>query len=276
MRIFILFALLFTLLGSANAQTGIATGTATSYTVKVAGKTVDVFRAEGGQAGPTILYIPGCNGLDKFGIQYQKYHVERFKKTWPEANIVITQYVNDATKGAVNGKCDWGVQKTNEAGLSSFTQADYLIVLAEWIKSQPWSNREIHLFGFSWGGRVGLWLPAGQRGKQGVFNTVALIWPDCRKELQFFAGVLHTPTKIWATEEDPLSMPKNCVNFFANTNLLNVKLWPGNTHSWLTGPFFKPYDRWWPVQKVAVRHEFNEAWTNETFADWKSWATKYR
>lgn len=261
---------------AAYAQTSIATNNENSFTVMINGKTVDVFKSSTKEKSPTILYVPGCNGLDDFGIKYQKYHLTKFKETWPEANFVITQFVNDITQNQPNGRCDWDTKKTNETNSNSFQQAAYIVELATWIKNQPWSTGEIHLFGFSWGGRVGLWLPADKIGRPNVFKSVALIWPACSKDLQFDAGRLHTPVKIWSTERDPISIPTNCINFYSNTGLYSIKLYPGDTHSWFTGPFFQPFYRWWPAHKVRVRHEFNEAWTNETLADWKSWALKSR
>ena len=257
---------------TANAQQGIATNDGNSFTTIVNGKTVDIFKSSNGGKNPTILYIPGCNGLDNFGIKYQLYHASKFKEVWPEANFVVTQFVNHITQNQSNGRCDWDAKKTNETNSNSHQQARYVVGLAEWIKQQPWSSGDVHLFGFSWGGRVGLWLPSDKIGKQDVFKSVALIWPACGKDMQFDAGKLHTPVKIWSTEKDPLSVPTNCINFYSNTELFSIKLYPGDTHSWFTGPFFQPFYRWWPVQRVRVRHEFNEAWANETFMEWKSWA----
>lgn len=259
---------------SVYAQTGIAKNDGQSFTVTVNEKTVDVFKASANEKNTTILYVPGCNGLDDFGIKYQKYHLSKFRETWPEANFIITQFVNDITKNESTGRCDWDAKKTNETNSNSYQQAAYIISLAEWIVKQPWSNGEIHLFGFSWGGRVGLWLPADKIGKPGIFKSVALIWPACGKDLQFDAGRLHTPVRIWSTEKDPLSIPTNCINFYSNTDLFSIKLYPGDTHSWFTGPFFRPYYRWWPTQRIRVRHEFNEKWANETFLEWKAWALK--
>jgi hypothetical protein len=56
---------------------------------------------------------------------------------------------------------------------------------------------------------------------------------------------------------------------------LTLSLFPGETHSWMTGPAFSPYTRWWPQQKVNVRSEFNESWANQTFIDWKNWAKNF-
>jgi dienelactone hydrolase len=224
-------------------------------------------------ASPTILYVPGCNGLDSGGIRYQGYHLSKFKEVWPEANIVISQYVNDITQGASGGRCDWDGNDSRLKDKQSWHQAEHTIRLAEWIKNQPWSNGEVHLFGYSWGGRVGIWIPGSEKGRAGVFKSVALIWPDCRPIHKIRAGDLHTPTRIWATENDPLSIPKNCPNYYVDKDKkLTLTLFPGETHSWIDGPGFSSYTRWWHVQKVQVRHEFNESWANQTFIDWKNWA----
>lgn len=246
-----------------------------AQTTKVNGNSVDLYVQK--TAAPTILYIPGCSGLDQFGQNYQAFHKNKFKEIWPDANFIISQYVNDYTNGSVNGRCDWEGSDSRLKTHQSFDQARSTIELAKWIKEQPWSNGEIHLFAFSWGGRVGIWIPGDLRGTAGVFKSVALIWPDCRPDYKFQAGALHTPTRIWATEEDPLSMAKNCPNFFKTpTDKLTLTLFPGNTHSWFTGPFFKPFTKWWPVQRVSVKHEYNEDWTNQTFKDWKDWAQANR
>lgn len=227
------------------------------------------------EAASTILYIPGCSGLDNFGKKYQEFHRSKFKEIWPEANIVISQYVNDYTQGSVDGRCDWKGSDPRLQGKQSFDQAVHTIKIANWIKQQPWSNGVVHLFGFSWGGRVGLWLPGDIRGNAEVFKSVALIWPDCRPTDKLTAGVLHTPTRIWATEEDPLSVPTNCPTFYTgDKSKLTLKLFPGNNHSWFDGPFFQPFNRYWPVQKVWVRHAFNQEWTDQTFVAWKKWIDK--
>ena len=238
--------------------------------IKVDGYSVDLYLEK--KPSATILYIPGCNGLDKYGQAYQEFHKMKFKETWPEANFVISQYVNEFTNGSVDGRCDWPGTDIRLKGRQSYDQALHTIELAKWIKLQPWSNGEVHLFGYSWGGRVGLWLPGDARGKAGVFKSVALIWPDCRPVDKFQAGLIHTPTRIWATEDDPLSIPKNCPNFYKSpSDKLMLSLFPGNTHSWFDGPFGPTYTRWWPVQRLSVRHEYNEGWTNQTFIDWKAW-----
>lgn len=263
---------------------GCSTVTATttnskSWTETVDSATVDIVVKN--QKGPTILYIPGCNGLDQPGRQYQKYHLMKFQEVWPDANIVISQYINDYTKGQVNGKCDWLPGDPRLSGKDIWNQAAHTQLLGEWIKTQSWSNGEVHLFGFSYGGAIGLWAPAHNRstvtGKPNLFKTVALIWPDCRPTNRLFFGKIHTPTRIWSTEDDPLSVPKNCPSFYTDEDRkLTLTLYPGATHSWMTSPYFQPFTRYWPNQKVNVRHEFNEKWANETFREWKSWALQNR
>jgi len=230
----------------------------------------------GDKAAPTILYVPGCSGLDSYGLQYQKYHIHRFREVWPEANVVVSQYVNDYTRAASDGRCDWDGSDPRIKNKQSWHQAEHTIKLGEWIKQQPWSSGEVHLFGFSGGGGVGLWVPGDFRGRAGVFKSVALIWPDCRPVHKIPAGKLHTPTRIWSTESDPLSIPTNCPSYYSGTDgMLTLSLYPGDTHSWMSGPAFTPYTRWWRVQQVNVRHEYNEAWSKHTFGEWKKWADKH-
>ena len=263
MKFIVLFIFITQLLGCAN--------TATYGSSNVEGGTVHLY--SGNKTAPTILYVPGCNGLDTGGVIYQNYHISRFKEVWPEANIVVSQYVNDYTYGASGGRCDWDGSDPRIKDKQSWHQAEHTIKLGEWIKQQPWSNGEVHLFAFSWGGRVGIWVPGDLRGRAGAFKSVALIWPDCRPVHKIRAGKLHTPTRIWSTENDPLSIPKNCPSYYSGTeDMLTLSLYPGATHSWMTGPAFTPYTRWWPNQKVNVRSEYNETWSKQTFGDWKNWA----
>jgi dienelactone hydrolase len=243
-------------------------------TIKVNDATAHIYEKK--VASPTILYVPGCSGLDSGGRSYQNYHLSKFKEVWPDANIVVSQYVNDITRGSSGGRCDWDGADIRLKDKQSWHQAEHTIRLAEWVKTQPWSNGEVHLFGFSWGGRVGIWIPGSEKGQSGVFKSVALIWPDCRPIHKIRAGNLHTPTRIWATENDPLSIPKNCPSYYVDKDKkLTLSLFPGETHSWMTGPAFTPYTRWWPQQKVNVRSEFNESWANQTFIDWKNWAKNF-
>lgn len=240
---------------------------------RVNGSTVHLYLAD--KPAVTILYDPGCSGLDNWGKSYQAFHIESFKKIWPEANLIVSQYVNDITKGSTNGRCDWPGTDARLKDKQSWAQAVHTQNVAEWAKAQSWSNGVVHLFGFSWGGRVGIWVPASKYGRPGTFASVALVWPDCRPSDKIQAGTIHTPTRIWATENDPLSIPKNCPNYYQDPdNKLTLSLFPGETHSWFDGPFFKPYTRFWPVQKVYVRHEYNADWTSQTFQEWRAWAAR--
>lgn len=270
-----LISLLVFLIGGCSTVNSSSISDTTSLTQTVDSASIDIIVKN--NAGPTILYIPGCNGLDKSGRQYQQYHLKKFQEVWPNANIVISQYVNDYTKGEANGKCDWTDDNTRLVGRQISNQAEHTQKLGDWIKTQPWSNGDVHLFGFSFGGAIGLWAPAHNRstvtGKPKLFKTVALIWPDCRPVLRQFFGNIHTPLRIWSTENDPLSVPKNCPSFYTDTDKkLILTLYPGNTHSWMTSPYFQPFTKYWPNQKITVQHEFKEEWANETFKEWQSWA----
>jgi pimeloyl-ACP methyl ester carboxylesterase len=136
-------------------------------------------------------------------------------------------------------------------------QAHHSLALAKWIKAQPWSDGEVHVLGFSWGGRVGLWLPADLHGEAGVFASIALVWPDCRPAERFNAGRLHTPVRIYAAREDPLSIPLNCPNFYAgDRSLLSSLLFPH--------------------QRVWVEHAPMPDWTERMMEDWRHWARGQR
>ena len=226
---------------------------------------------------PTLLYIPGCNGLDAAGSAYQRYHLDLLARHWPGTNVVISQFVDDITRGAPDGRCDWAGDDPRLARGQSWMQAHHSLALAKWIKAQPWSDGEVHVLGFSWGGRVGLWLPADLHGDAGVFASIALVWPDCRPAERFNAGRLHTPVRIYAAREDPLSIPLNCPNFYAgDRSLLSSLLFPGAVHSWMTGASFRPYRRYWPHQRVWVEHAPMPDWTERMMEDWRHWARGQR
>ena len=220
----------------------------------------------------TILYLPGCNGLDAYGKNYQHYHLGKLKEVWPEANIVVSQYVNDYTQGNKDGRCFWSNDDVRLDNKKSWDQAVYTVNLANWIKSQPWSNGEVHLFGYSYGGRVGIWL-LRNKVSHSVFESIGLIWPDCRPIPNLQPRLLKSKTRIWSTEGDPLSEVNNCPNYFVDPDKkLTITTYPGDTHSWIDGPFFQPFVIHWPNQNVTVRHEFNKEWAEKTFTDWKIWA----
>ena len=245
----------------------------TSLQQNVLGFTVDLYTKEG--KAPTILYLPGCNGLDWFGKNYQRYHLSKFKEVWPDANIIVSQYVNDYTLGEKNGRCFWANNDARLDTKQSWDQATYTVHLANWIKTQPWSNGEVHLFGYSYGGRVGIWLLRNKLSHS-VFESIALIWPDCRPIQNLKPRILKSKTRIWSTEGDPLSDVNNCPTYFDDPDKkLEITTYPGDTHSWIDGPFFKPFVLYWPNQNVTVRHEFNKEWADKTFIDWKKWTQRH-
>jgi hypothetical protein len=260
----------------ACAPGGALTGSGLGETRTVDGHTVNItLRGDG--PSPTLLYIPGCSGLDNWGSAYQRYHLGLFAQHWPGTNVVISQFVNDITQGSVDGRCDWPGTDTRLARAQSWTQARHSMAIARWIKDQPWSNGEVHALGFSWGGRVGLWLPADRHGEAGVFRSIALVWPDCRSAERFNAGRLHTPVRIYAAREDPLSMPTNCPGFYeGDRGRLSSLLFPGAVHSWMTGASFRPYQRYWPHQQVWVYHAPMPEWTEQMMRDWRAWALANR
>jgi dienelactone hydrolase len=242
----------------------------TSTEQQTLGHTVNLYIKENRTA--TILYLPGCNGLDSYGKNYQRYHLGKLKEVWPDANIVVSQYVNDYTRGEKDGRCFWPNDDARLNNKQSWDQAVYTVNLANWIKSQPWSNGEVHLFGYSYGGRVGIWLLRNKLSHS-VFESIGLIWPDCRPIPNLQPRMLKSKTRIWSTEGDPLSEVNNCPNYFVDPDKkLTITTYPGDTHSWIDGPFFKPFVIHWPNQNVTVRHEFNKEWADKTFIDWKKWA----
>ncbi|MDO9502769.1 CocE/NonD family hydrolase [Falsiroseomonas sp.] len=262
------------LAGCAPSGSTINPGLGETQTVE--GHTVN-FVVRSGRQGPTILYIPGCNGLDASGVEYQRYHLDLFARHWPEANVVVSQFVNDITRGAVEGRCDWFGGDPRLANAQSWNQARHSVALAKWIKQQPWSNGDVHAFGFSWGGRVGLWLPADRHGEAGVFRSVALVWPDCRPVDRLQAGRLHTPTRVYATQNDPLSVPTNCPTYYTgDRQLVSLSLFPGAIHSWFRPPTFRAYQRFWPHAQATVYHQAVPEWADQAIIDWRRWAESPR
>ena len=148
-----------------------------------------------------------------------------------------------------------------------------MVNLGNFIKQQSWSNGEIHVFGFSYGGHTGLWLNSTTVGQSDLFKSVALIWPFCkmpRRQFQF--GNIHTPTRIWATEKDPLSNAGNCHNYYSgDKNLLTLTLYEGGNHSWFTHPSVTGFSTYWPVWGVQVFHKFDQTLFDKTMSDWKTW-----
>jgi dienelactone hydrolase len=238
--------------------------------IKFDNHTVDIYVKD--SPSPTILYIPGCNGLDDIGKKYQKFHREEFAKVFPNANFVIVQITNDITNGAKDGRCHWNDQTDNRLKkYQSFHQAEYVVNLGSFIKKQPWSNGEIHVFGFSYGGRIGLWLNSSTLGKPDLFKSVSLIWPFCKGKF-YPLGSIHTPTRIWATEKDPLSDAWNCHSYYSNNkNLLTVTLYEGDHHSWFTHPSVDGVSVYWPKHQVQVFSKFNQPLFDQTMSDWKKW-----
>lgn len=247
-----------------------------SQSVSFKNHTVDLFVQN--KPSPTILYIPGCNGLDSIGIKYQNFHREEFKKIYPESNFVIVQIVNDITKGEESGQCHWSSNDPRLNRYKTWHKANYIVQLGEWIKTQNWSNGDIHVFGFSYGGRIGLWLSGDRIGKSNLFKSVSLIWPNCTKKSgDLPLGSLHTPTTIWSTENDPLSEPKNCSSFYSNNkHMLNTILYKGSNHSWFTHPSIAYHKQYWPTFKVNVVHQFDQKLFDTTMKNWKFWIDSIR
>lgn len=227
--------------------------------------------------GPVILYVPGCNGLDVIGRAYQAFHKEEIRKRWPETHLVLVQAVNMLTQGSQMGACDWKNDhpKYKAKGIDSPNVhfVEQIKVVREWINQQPWAQQQaVHLFGFSAGGSMGMHL-AGNKSQFGVFKSIALIWPTCINSDKLKLGNLHTPTKIWATESDPLSRAQEChKSYEGGHELLELHLWPGDLHSWMTHPMVPKSERFWPRANVTVKHQFVKEYNDKTWDQWVEWA----
>lgn len=239
---------------------------------------VDIDLQLSGQSpAPVILYVPGCNGLDEIGRAYQTFHKQEIKKRWPESHLVLVQAVNMVTEGSQMGACDWPRDhpKYKAKGID-FPRLHFVRQInqvRDWIGQQIWAQQQpVHLFGFSAGAMFGMNL-AGNASQAGTFKSIALIWPSCLDAERLKLGKLHTPTKIWATESDPLSRAQECYKSYAGGHdLLELQLWPGDFHSWMTHPNVPKSERVWPRANVTVKHQFVKEYNDKTWDQWVEWA----
>ncbi len=250
----------------------LATQVVQADTVTVAGTTVDLYLS-GRADSRTVIYVPGCNGKDEIGRQYQAFHLEKLKEKFDgDVNVLMVQVFNDITKGAKDGVCFTDMAKQNEIGANSLTLARKVGDVLPWVKEQAWFNGVAHYFGFSQGGRVGLF--ANSIGKtKGFFKTFNLIWPLCLQEYKPPTILsAHTPTRIYATENDPLSQPKNCPSFYSADSQVELKLFPGDVHSWATLPTLPAHTEFWSNYKKTVTHHYVKEYADEMWSTWSSWA----
>jgi dienelactone hydrolase len=245
-----------------------------SQTMSVNGLTIDLFLS-GQPADSTVLYFPGCNGLDDFGRKYQNFHVSKMQAAWGgRVNIIRLQAVNDVTQGRPNGLCFWSAQEMERLGVSSSRFAQSAGRLAsEWIRRQPWFNGHLHFFGFSYGGRVSL-MANFIAQTRGQFRSVTGIWPTCRKDQPMKAGTPHTPTRLYSTEGDPISEIGNCRTFYPDGvgEWIQVITYPGDRHSWMTHPEVKGLRVWWPNAGVWTTGEYIPEYAEKTWTGWTRWA----
>ena len=234
----------------------------------------DLFLSEKPGAS-TVIYLPGCNGRDRIGVQYQDFHVEKIKEQWGNhVNIVRVQIADDLSQGAENGVCFWGgVEDPRSKGrILTLDAALKTVVVQNWVSRQPWYNGQMHLFGFSWGGFVGLWI-AGDKMPSSALKSVTLIWPVCIDGTAAPYGQVTLPTRIYATEKDPISEPTKCPALFTgNRELLELHLYPGNTHSWMTHPSHNPGATYWPNWERTSYSFYNRDYAERTWSTWVRWA----
>ena len=84
------------------------------------GITMDL-HLSGHPGDPTVVYFPGCNGLDEFGRKYQEFHLQRIRAAWGNrVNVVRVQAINDVTQGRPNGLCFWTAAEMDQAGVSTY------------------------------------------------------------------------------------------------------------------------------------------------------------
>jgi len=246
--------------------------------IKANGVDVDLQLASQSPA-PVILYVPGCNGLDDIGRAYQAFHKQEIRKRWPEAHLVLVEAVNMVTNGSSMGACDWPREhpqyKARGIDRPTLHFVQQINQVREWIGLQTWAQQQpVHLFGFSLGGQLGMYL-AGNQSQPGSFKSIALIWPSCIEAEKLKLGKLHTPTKIWATESDPLSRAQECHRSYSDgLELLELHLWPGDLHSWMTHPGVPKSERFWPRANVTIKHQFVKEYNDQTWDQWVQWAQK--
>ncbi len=235
---------------------------------------LDLYLSEKPDAS-TVIYLPGCNGRDRVGSQYQDFHIEKIREHWANpVNIVRVQVANDLTQGAENGVCFWGgVEDPRSKGrIITLDAALKTVVVQNWVSRQPWYNGQMHLFGFSWGGLVGLWI-AGDKMPSSSLKSVTLIWPVCIEGAAAPYGQVTLPTRIYATENDPISEPNRCPGLFTgNREWLELHLYPGNTHSWMTHPAQNAGATYWPNWKRTSYSFYNPDYAERTWSSWARWA----
>ena len=239
------------------------TTASSAQSATVAGITVDVFLS-GRTNSRTVIYVPGCNGKDAIGRLYQPAHLAKLQQLFNnDVNVLIPQVFDDVTKGAKDGVCYLDTAKQNEIGTNSLVLARKVAEILPWIKEQPWFNGTAHYFGFSQGGRVGIFSNSLTKTK-GFFKTYNLIWPMCLAEYAPTTLLdAHTATRIYATESDPISQPKNCPSYYTPQSPIYLRLFPGDAHSWVTHPSIPAHTDYWPNYKKFVFHRYVREYADE-------------
>ncbi len=241
-------------------------------TVTVSGTTVDV-HLSGRTNSRTVIYVPGCNGKDEIGRLYQDFHLQRLKLAFDgDVNVLMIQIFDDITKGSKDGVCFIDTEKQNDMGANSLTLARKIGDVLPWIREQAWFNGTAHFFGFSQGGRVGVFANSIDKTR-GFFKTFILIWPMCL--LEYKPPIIlraHTPTRIFATENDPISQPKNCPGFYSSESPIELSLFPGDVHSWATYPSLAAHIDYWPNYKKTVTHRYVKEYADTMWSTWSAWA----
>ena len=188
-----------------------------------------------------------------------------------DVNVIMPQLVNDVTQGAKDGACFWDFELQNTK-VNSLVLARRVGDVLPWIKEQKWFNGTAHFFGFSQGGRVGLFI--NTIGKtRGFFKSATLVWPNCLPRYRPPTLLeAHTPTRIYSTENDPLSQPKNCPSFYSNPYLIELKLYPGEMHSWATHPSNPPMKTFWTSYQINVTQQYVTQYADDMWSTWAIWA----
>lgn len=243
-------------------------------TITINKTTVDIFLS-GNKNDSTVVYFPGCNGLDDFGKKYQDFHLEKIKTHWDNnVNILRIQMVNDITKGSKDGICFWNSKKASDNGIKSLDFVNNTaMIINQWVKEQDWFNGNIHFFGFSYGGRVAMFAN-NLKSTNGMFKTVTGIWPICIEAQRFTGNNIHTPTRIYSGKNDIISEPKNCPSFYPSKGkeLLTMTLYDTDLHSWMTHPDFTNKRTWWPNHKLWTKSSYDKELADKTWTSWTSWA----
>lgn len=145
-----------------------------------------------GSRNPTILIFSGSGGVE--GKDYD--WAEFFKANG--YNTIIVEYIRSR-----------GIQSLTLRliDIPGWQVAMDAHKVAEWVMRQPWSNGNVGMIGFSWGGRAGIYAASGRQatndfGKPTPLKAVVAVYPGCPVPGFEYTDDWSIPVQIhWAEKE---------------------------------------------------------------------------